>query len=911
MFVLCLDEDPQSLPEECRAVVSCTDDAVSLRQSGAEDVDGVLLDLVEPAWTDRVGHALAALRDTTPSAEDSGLPRSARLLDCLGMPDPTAAGVVRRWTDRGSTDVVLGAGFDGDFRLDLRRDGPHALIAGTTGSGKSELLQTLVASLAVANRPDQLTFVLVDYKGGSAFKDCNKLPHTVGMVTDLDTHLVERALTSLGAELRRREHLLEGPGAKDLEDYWALRRTDPTMPAIPRLVLVIDEFASLKAELPDFVTGLVTLAQRGRSLGIHLVLATQRPSGVVSADIRANTNLRIALGYARLGPSGVVPFQAGRVGGRRPDAGVDETTLDAPLAWDVPWTQVGHLAPSRPRPDGYDTDEGATDLSVLVEAVADANELAGIPEQFTPWLPALPAQVTVDDLVTRLADGPKLDEHTVAWALQDRPDQQAQVPATFSLGRSGHLYVVGGPRSGRSTTLRTLAGLLAEKVPARDLHLYGLDCGNGALLPLTALPHTGAVVQRTEVERASRLLTRLTEEVRRRQDVLAQHGHADIDEQRAAAKEPEHRLPYILLLLDRWEGFQSDLAEVDLGRLLDAMVSLLREGASVGVQVLVSGDRTLLGSRTVSLVENKFVLRLPDRSDYGLAGLKPRDLPQFFPDGRGVWGDSGVEAQVALLGKDPSGAAQSGEIRRIAAEVEGRDHDLPPSLRPMRMGALSTAISLRDVEDDFGVDQRPPGWVPLGVGGDAVELLGLDLGSSPVALVAGASRTGRTTLLRFVAAYLSRSQRPLLVLSPRESALTEQVGAQACVLGTDAEPPEVVERLRGMPEGSVVLIDDAESYRDGPLAPVLLALVRQAADKKMGLVAAGVTEAMASGFSGWLYEARRGRQGVVLSPSEPLAGEVFSARVSRAALSARPTAGRGVFFDGSGDQVVVQVPHVD
>ena len=161
-------------------------------------------------------------------------------------------------------------------------------------------------------------------------------------------------------------------------------------------------------------------------------------------------------------------------------------------------------------------------------------------------------------------------------------------------------HTLGGPRSGRSTALRTLVGALAEKVAARDLHVYGLDCGNGALLPLTVLAHTGAVVRRTEVERASRLIRRLTEEVARRQSVLGAHGFADIQELRSAAA-PDDRLPYVLLVLDRWEGFMSDLADVDVGSLLDGMVTLLREGASVGIQVVVTGDRTLNSARVASL----------------------------------------------------------------------------------------------------------------------------------------------------------------------------------------------------------------------------------------------------------------------------------------------------------------------
>ncbi len=937
--ILCLDDDERSLPEECQAIIRCSAEGVTLHQTKAEDIRCIHADQVETAWTDRIGRALAPVRDATPSEEDAGLPRSARLLECIDLADPTPDSIIAGWGDQARTDVVLGVGFDGPFRLDLRRDGPHALIAGTTGSGKSELLQTIVASLAIANRPDQLTFVLVDYKGGSAFKECYRLPHTVGMVTDLDTHLVGRALTSLGAELRRREHLLAVPGAKDLEDYGALRRDDPSLPTIPRLVLVIDEFASLKAELPDFVTGLVTIAQRGRSLGIHLVLATQRPSGVVSADIRANTNLRIALrvtdesesrdvidapdsgriaattpgrGYARIGPSAVVPFQTGRVGGRRPRVTSSHEPPEAPLAWPIPWSRVGLPAPSRPKPQGSATDEGETDLSVLVEAVNGAAREVGIEKQHSPWLPALPAVVTLADLRERLLehDPEAAARHTsVPWLLEDRPDDQDQIARTFTLGKDGHLCLIGGARSGRSTALRTIAGALAQSVPARDLNIYGLDCGNGALLPLTTLPHTGAVVQRSEVERASRLLERLTEEVTRRQDVLGRHGFADIDEQRDAAA-PDERLPYVVLFLDRWEGFMSDLSDLDMGRLFDAMMTLLREGASVGVHVVMTGDRTLLNGRVASMVEHKFVMRLPDRSDYSSAGLRPKEMPESLGDGRGLWADIAIEAQVAVLGEDTSGAGQSAALRAIAASVAERDVDVPARLRPVRLGVLPAEVDASQVLPLLESDRLPTMFVPMGIGGDRLEMLGVDLSASPVAVVAGPPRSGRTNTLQMIAAYAAQCGRGVLAFTPRENALTTMLGEARCVVGVEHEQGALVALLRQLGSGSLILVDDAEALREGPMGAVMTALVQQARDKGFGLVIAGQNQDLSGGFSGWIYEARKGRQGIVLSPQEPLAGDLFGGRVQRTSLQPRITPGRAVLFDGSGDQVLIQVPRV-
>ena len=450
VYSICLDADERLLPAECQAVAAVgPDGTLAVQQTGEPAVGPVRPEYVTPGWAARLARSVAPIRDVSGDEEDTGLPASCRLLEILGLDPPDAGAIAAGWQAGGrSTRAVIGACYDGPFGIDLARDGPHGLVAGTTGAGKSELLQTMIASLACANRPDEMTFVLVDYKGGSAFKDCAHLPHVTGMVTDLDAHLTGRALASLSAELTRREKVLAAAGAKDIEEYTERPGREPRRPPLPRLVIVIDEFASLARDLPDFVTGLVGIAQRGRSLGIHLILATQRPSGVVSADIRANTNLRIALrvtdaaesadvieapdaarisraapgrGYVRLGHASLVPFQAGRIGGHRTTA----TATALPWATPAGWDGLGRPEPRRPA--ARKAEDEITDLKVLVEAIRRAAAGLGIAAQPSPWLAPLPGTLLLRDLPA--PSGPPGPGHApIPFGLIDLPATQRQRP---------------------------------------------------------------------------------------------------------------------------------------------------------------------------------------------------------------------------------------------------------------------------------------------------------------------------------------------------------------------------------------------------------------------------------------------------------------------------------------------------
>ena len=234
--------------------------------------------------------------------------------------------------------------------------------------------------------------------------------------------------------------------------------------------------------------------------------------------------------------------------------------------------------PSRPRTAEAETDATATDLGALVTAIREATSALGLPPQDSPWLPALPTLVRLANLPRPQPEPGRLPG--VPYALADLPAQQAQRPEVVDLDALGHRFVNGSARSGRTQTLRTIAGPLAAHLSAADVHLYGLDCGSDGLLPLSALPHRGAVVQRTQTDRVARLLSRPVEEVAARQDVLSSGGSASVTEQRAGVPEQE-RLPHVVLL-DRWEGSLAALADLDGGKLKAAVMTLLHEDASAG-----------------------------------------------------------------------------------------------------------------------------------------------------------------------------------------------------------------------------------------------------------------------------------------------------------------------------------------
>lgn len=511
-----------------------------------------------------------ALTEDRPEAPDSGLPGTVRLSGVTGEIDRER--VARSWSrhDEDLLPAVLGVREGGALRADLVADGPHALLAGTTGSGKSELLTSWVLQLCLAQPPERLALVLVDYKGGAAFDPLRGLPHVAGVLTDLDPAGTWRALSSLRAEGRRRERVLARAGAKDVG---ALPRPD----RLPRLVVVVDEFATLAAEHPDVLDALVRVAAQGRSLGIHLVLATQRPQGAVTPSIRANTTLRVCLRVLDpadsrdvLGHDGAARLE--RVPGRVLVAGAAEDAGPRPAQ--APWA-------GRER-----------DVAAAVREIAAAARGRGRP--FRPWAAPLPC------LARRAAPSDRRRRGPVLLALTDLPEEQRL--GRWSWEPTDPLLVLGSSRSGRTSALGSAA---------RGAALRGLVpqlCG-AAWERLGATAWTpGTVVGPRDPRRLARLWR------------LALDGDLAGD----------------LLVLDDAESLvvavDEQLGPGEGQAMLDALVRTL---PSLGTGLVVSASLGAATTRWAGRLPTRLVLGAPEPAQASVAGL-PRGVTTGRRPGAGV-----------------------------------------------------------------------------------------------------------------------------------------------------------------------------------------------------------------------------------------------------------------------------------
>lgn len=869
------------------------------RLISARATNTVVPDQVGRWWTDRVSRALAPLQEDL-TEDAAGLPARVTLDELAGgVGSPDASDVARRWAaSDGLPRATVGMRAGGPYVIDLVTDGPHVLVGGTTGSGKSEFLRSLVLSLALGSPPEDLALVLVDFKGGAAFGPLAALPHVAGVLTDLDEHLVDRALSSLRAELRRRERLFAEMGVHDLASYRARPgRREP----LPRLVVVVDELKALVDEVPRFLDGLVRLAALGRSLGVHLVLASQRPTGALSTEVRANINLRIAFrvrdrtdsvdvledpaaalidpgvpgrALARGGDGVLVPFQAAVIGRRRAEAApflsVSLLQLDAPGPGTTPEKEPQSTRSTTPGSPG----DPLTDAVVLM---TEAAVLAGQIGVRRPWLMPLP------DRVPPLVNGDAGSE--VVAGLVDEPDHQ-QVSLLACGPDTGTWLVSGPPRSGRSTAARALVLTAVAGCPPTEVHVHVVD-PTSALGDLAALPHVGTVVAPGDRRGLAALVDHL-EHLARQQREPRDRGGGPVSGSRRSPAPRE-----TLVVVDGWDQLAeaSDAAWFD--PVLERLLALLRDGGATGIRGVVTGGRTLLQPRWTGLGGTVLLLGRVDPLEAALTGLRATDLPTNPPPGRGVRVRDRREVQVA--------AADDGTTAIVAGRWVAEA--LPSAARPWRYRPLPAVVArprrapVRDVISGSlsvqvglvatSAGPQPWSWTP--------HVQGRTL------LVAGPARSGRSATLTTIAESLldGGSGHHVLFVTRANGALRHH---RLTVVAPE-DVALVIETRRRCPSVAV-LVDDADRLEaDAPLRPVLREMT-DLLDRDAGLlVVASTTSSTATRFRGIEVEAARSGPALLLTP-QPSDGEA----VGRGRLPDVPSIpGRGLLLGVDPVPVELQV----
>jgi S-DNA-T family DNA segregation ATPase FtsK/SpoIIIE len=879
---LVLVDEADTVPSICRRVLTIGSGGVARWTGGSGTTDlrttRIRTAGIDQPTADRVARSMSPLVD--PEFHDGAhgeLPADVRIADLDGAAAMEPSAIVARWRAGGHDPrpaTPIGRTREGLVEVDLVRDGPHGLIAGTTGAGKSELLRTLVVGLASRLSPEHLTFVLVDYKGGSTFDACVDLPHTVGVVTDLDAGLAERALVSLEAELLRRERLLRDVAAGDLAEYRAREGTAP----LPRLVVVVDEFAALAKELPLFLDKLVGVAQRGRSLGIHLLLATQRPAGVVSDDIRANTNLRLALrlhdtadaldvvgddlpskfprhlpGRAalRLGPDELVVFQTAR--------------CTAPARRDAQRLRVErhHESPRRDASPDASNDispDGPAELWMLVAAIAEAASRSGIAAPHRPWHDPLPRSIAPPDLSDLLPEPMVIDD---AVGVIDDPEAQCRRPLRWRT-EAGNLAVIGSLGSGTTSALLSIAVAQCRTMSSRRCHLYVIDAGGDPMFDhLADVAHCGGVIRVQEAERLARLLRRLVDEIDDR------ISGADGDR------------PRIVLLIDGLGALRSALSSLDDALQLAQLDRVLSEGAPVDVLTAFTID----GGSTAAA--------MTPAGERWLFALDDPATARSFGAGRPVASGTPGRMRIAASGLEAHVVDSAAAIPALATGSSGDGHSGGPSRigtlpRTVLVGRLRpagtiAAIAEGDTIDPAGaVDPDPPiRSLLIGLACDDLAPAVLSLPIGDHIFIAGLARTGRSyALARVAAAWVEAAPGGRVVSPTRDGDL----------------PPDVVPEGAGSP--LLVVVDDAERLddRDGSMRDLL-------ARPGVTIAIAARLDAVRSTYGHWTREVARSRCGLIMTAASEIDGDLLGVTLPRRSLvTARP--GLGWLVDGSGHRLV-------
>ncbi|WP_087925969.1 type VII secretion protein EccCa [Streptomyces albireticuli] len=896
--------------------------------------------------------------------------------DLLGLGDAGSVDVARTWRPRSAAErlrVPIGVSEDGaPVMLDLKEAaqdgmGPHGLCVGATGSGKSELLRTLVLGLAVTHSSENLNFVLADFKGGATFAGMSGLPHVAAVITNLadDLTLVDRMRDSITGELQRRQELLRAAGNyANIHDYEKARAAGAALEPLASLVLVIDEFSELLTAKPDFIDMFIQIGRIGRSLGVHLLLASQRLEEGRLRGLETYLSYRIGLrtfsaaesrtalgvpdayhlpsvpgsGYLKFGTDEMTRFKAAYVSGTyRTGAGAGSgggplPIERRPVLFTADPVPVTYTAPAPVPDEPRAGDDGLADtvLDVIVRRVEGQG-----PPAHQVWLPPLDRSSSLDELLPPLSavegrgltapDLPRAGRLSVPIGLVDKPfEQRRDVLYRDFSGAAGNMLVVGGPQSGKSTLMRTLISAFALTHTPAEVQFYGLDFGGGGMSAVADLPHVGGVASRLDPERVRRTVAEVAGVLARREEYFRAHGIDSIGtfrRLRASGEITDQPWGDVFLIVDGWANFKQEY------EMLEGVVTdIAGRGLGYGIHIVVTASRNMeVRASLKDQLLNRLELRLGDTMDSEFDRKVAANVPAGVP-GRGQLPEKlhFMAAQPRIDSDSDAETLTDATAAMVRAVGEAWSGPGAPGVR-----LLPRKLRADELPKGF---EYPQYGVALGIDETNLEPVFVDFETDPFFLVFGESESGKTAALRMLAKQITERYGPdeakivvgdyrrtlldvipdthLLEYAPITSALTVHANALNGLMERRAPQPDITpQQLRDRSWWSgprfFVIVDDYELVSTSSGNPLAVLTENLPFARDVGvrfIIARSSAGASRSMFEQFMQRVRElGAQGLVLS-GDPGEGDVLGG------VRPRPMPpGRGYFVSRKRGTPLVQV----
>ncbi|WP_409291183.1 type VII secretion protein EssC [Peribacillus sp. SCS-37] len=689
---------------------------------------------------------------------NNSIPSMVSYLQLYNVKDAEELPIESYWVrNQSSQSLAVPIGLKGkkdlvELNLHEKAHGPHGLIAGTTGSGKSELLQTYILSLATQFHPHEVAFLLIDYKGGGMALPFRNMPHLLGTITNIQgsRNFSARALASIKSELKKRQRLFDQYEVNHINDYTDLYKEGKTKEPLPHLFLISDEFAELKSEEPDFIRELVSAARIGRSLGVHLILATQKPGGIIDNQIWSNARFRIALKVQDENDSKEIIKNGDAAGITETGRGYLQVGNNEVYdLFQSAWSGAPYLEDTYGAEDevAFVTDLGLvpisgisarmqqgrkqklTEIEAVVKQIIRVQEKLGVKKLASPWLPPLEGRV--------IYKGPGLGKNRFAIGLKDEPEKQSQVPYEFTLIEDGNVGVFGTSGFGKSTTILNLLMNFASGHSPEEMIYYIFDFGNGALLPLRQLSHTADYFRIDEQRKIEKFLMFIRTEMESRKQIFLA---AEVSSLTMYNKKAEKKLPLIFIAVDNFDLVKEEMQDIE-----NQFTQIARDGQSLGVFMIISATRiNAVRQPLMNNLKTKVIHYLMDNSErYALVGRTPYDI-EPVPGRALIKEDTASLTQIYM---PADGRDDYQVLENLKLKISGLNEKYRKARKPRAIPMLPSVLGTDTWGALYGVKSQE-GLIPIGLDEEHVLPVYMNLKVDRHYLVVGQSRKGKTNALK-------------------------------------------------------------------------------------------------------------------------------------------------------------------